>query len=155
MDHMTIVCIIAWSVVIVAAILIEISTITLTSIWFALGSVVALVLAIFEVDFLWQLLSFVGVSAVALIATRPIAKRMNTKDVIHTNADKIIQMVGIVTKTIPAGEVGEVRVNSEVWRAKSMDLEDIEVGEKIIVNSLDGNKVVVSRIKKSDDIEVL
>ena len=125
MDHMTIVCIIAWSVVIVVAILIEISTITLTSVWFALGSVVALVLAIFEVDFLWQLLSFVGVSTIALIATRPIAKRMNTKDVIHTNADKIIQMVGIVTKTIPAGEVGEVRVNSEVWRAKSMDLEDI------------------------------
>ena len=155
MDYTTIVCIIAWSVVIVAAIIIEISTITLTSVWFALGGVVALVLAIFEVDFLWQLLAFVGVSAVALIATRPIAKKMNTKDVIHTNADKIIQMVGIVTKTIPAGEVGEVRVNSELWRAKSMDLEDIEVGEKIIVNNLDGNKVVVSRIKKSNDIEVL
>ena len=150
-----IVCIIAWSVVIVAAILIEISTITLTSIWFALGAVVALILAIFEVDFLWQLLAFVGISAIALLATRPIAKKMNTKDVIHTNADKIIQMVGVVTKKIPAGEIGEVRVNSEIWRAKSMDSEDIEEGEKIIVNNLDGNKVIVSRIKKSDDVEVL
>ena len=155
MDYTTIGWIIAWSVVIVAAILIEISTITLTSVWFALGGVVALVLSIFEIDFLWQLLAFVGVSAIALIATRPIAKKMNTKDVIHTNADKIIQMVGIVTKTIPAGEVGEVRVNSELWRAKSMDVDDIEVGEKIIVTNLDGNKVVVSRIKKSEDIEIL
>ena len=150
-----IVCIIAWSVVIVAAILIEISTITLTSVWFALGAVVALILAIFEIEFLWQLLAFVGISAIALLATRPIAKKMNTKDVIHTNADKIIQMVGVVTKTIPAGEIGEVRVNSEVWRAKSMDSEDIEEGEKIIVNNLDGNKVIVSRIKKNEDVEVL
>ena len=150
-----IVCIIAWSVVIVAAILIEISTITLTSVWFALGAVVALILAIFEIEFLWQLLAFVGISAIALLATRPIAKKLNTKDVIHTNADKIIQMVGVVTKTIPAGEIGEVRVNSEVWRAKSMDSEDIEEGEKIIVNNLDGNKVIVSRIKKNEDVEVL
>ena len=150
-----IVCIIAWSVVVVAAILIEISTITLTSVWFALGAVVALILAIFEIEFLWQLLAFVGISAIALLATRPLAKKMNTKDVIHTNADKIIQMVGVVTKTIPAGEIGEVRVNSEVWRAKSMDSEDIEEGEKIIVNNLDGNKVIVSRIKKNEDVEVL
>ena len=150
-----IVCIIAWSVVIIAAILIEISTIALTSVWFALGAIVALVLAIFDVDFLWQLLAFVGVSTIALLATRPIAKKMNTKDVIHTNADKIVQMIGIVTKEIPVGEIGEVRVNSELWRAKSLEGEPIKEGEKIIVNNLDGNKVIVSRIKKTDNIEVL
>lgn len=150
-----VVCIIAWSVVIVAAILIEISTITLTSIWFALGGVVALILSIFEVDFVWQLLAFVGVSAIALLATRPIAKKLNTKDVIHTNADKIIQMIGVVTKTIPAGEVGEIKVNSEYWRAKSLDTDDIEVGTKVIVNNLDGNKVIVSRIKKTEDIDII
>lgn len=150
-----IVCIIAWSVVIIAAILIEISTIALTSVWFALGAIVALVLAIFDVDFLWQLLAFVGVSTIALLATRPIAKKMNTKDVIHTNADKIVQMIGIVTKEIPVGEIGEVRVNSELWRAKSLEDEPIKEGEKIIVNNLDGNKVIVSRIKKSDKVEII
>ena len=150
-----IVCIIAWSVVIIAAILIEISTIALTSVWFALGAIVALVLAIFDVDFLWQLLAFVGVSTIALLATRPIAKKMNTKDVIHTNADKIVQMIGIVTKEIPVGEIGEVRVNSELWRAKSLEDEPIKEGEKIIVNNLDGNKVIVSRIKKSDEVEII
>ena len=95
-----------------------------------MGGIVALILAIFDIGFLWQLLSFVGISTVSLIATRPIAKKMNTKDVIHTNADKIIQMIGIVTVKIHAGEIGEVRVNSELWRAKSLDSEDIEIGEK-------------------------
>lgn len=150
-----IVCIVAWSVIVIAAIIIEVSTVALTSIWFALGGLIALIMAIFNVDFVWQLLAFTGVSIISLLATRPIAKKMNTKDVIHTNADKIIQMIGVVTTTIPAGEIGEIRVNSELWRAKSADEEPIEVGEKVIVNGLDGNKVIVSRIKKSNDVEIL
>lgn len=150
-----IVLIVAWSIVVLAAIVIEVSTVALTSVWFALGGLVALVLAIFDVNFVWQILSFVVVSTAALIATRPIAKKMNTKDVIHTNADKIIQMVGIVTKEIPAGEIGEIRVNSELWRAKSLETEDIEVGEKVIVKNLDGNKVIVSRANKNENIEII
>ena len=152
-----IVLIVSWSVIILAAILIEVSTIALTSVWFALGGIVALILAIFDVNFGWQVLAFVVVSTAALLATRPIAKKMNTKDVIHTNADKIIQMVGVVTKTIPAGEIGEIKVNSELWRAKSLDADDIEVGEKVIVNNLDGNKVIVSRAnkKENEELEIL
>ena len=149
------VCIVAWIVIIVAAIVIEVSTIALTSVWFAVGGIVSLILAIFDVDFVWQLVVFVGVSTISLLATRPIAKRMNTKDVIHTNADKLINMIGVVTKEIPVSEVGEIRVNSELWRAKSLESECIEVGEKVIVNNLDGNKVIVSRIKKNDDVEII
>ena len=149
------VCIVAWIVVIIAAIVIEVSTVALTSVWFALGGIVSLILAIFDVGFLWQMLSFIGISTIALIATRPIAKKMNTKDVIYTNSDKIIQMVGVVTKEIPAGEIGEIRVNSELWRAKSLETETIHIGEKVIVNNLDGNKVIVSRVNKNDDIETL
>ena len=149
------VCIVAWIVVIIAAIVIEVSTVALTSVWFALGGIVSLILAIFDVGFLWQMLSFIGISTIALIATRPIAKKMNTKDVIYTNSDKIIQMGGGVTKEIPAGEIGEIRVNSEVWRAKSLETETLHIGEKVIVNNLDGNKVIVSRVNKNDDIETL
>ena len=152
-----IVLIVSWSVIVLAAIIIEVSTVALTSVWFALGGLVALVLAIFDVPFWVQVLAFLVVSTVALLATRPIAKRMNTKDVIHTNADKIINMVGVVTKTIPASEVGEIKVNSELWRAKSLDSDDIFVGEKVIVNNLDGNKVIVSRANKKEnkDIEII
>lgn len=149
------VCIVAWSIVIIAAILIEVSTVALTSVWFALGGIVALVMSIFDVGFIWQVVAFTLISIVSLLATRPIAKKMNTKDVIHTNADKIIQMVGVVTLAIPAGEIGEIRVNSETWRAKSADSDPIEVGEKVVVSGLDGNKVIVSRIKKSEDVEIL
>lgn len=147
--------IVAWSILIVAAIVVEISTVALTSIWFAFGGLVALILAIFDVTFYWQIIAFVVVSGASLLATRPIAKKLNTKDVIYTNADKVISMIGIVTKTIEVGEIGEIRVNSEQWRAVSMETTNIEVGEKVVVNALNGNKVLVTRINNSDDIKLV
>ena len=90
--------IIVWAILIVVAIIVELSTVTLTSIWFAIGAVVALLLAIFDVGPLWQVLSFIVISALLLLATRPLAKKLNEKDVIKTNSDKIISMIGIVTK---------------------------------------------------------
>ena len=80
---------------------------------------------------------------------------MNSKDVIHTNADKVIDMIGIVTKEIPIDEVGEVKVNLELWRAISYEKTPILVGEKVKINSLDGNKVLVSRINKDNETKYL
>lgn len=143
--------IIVWAILIVVAIIVELSTVTLTSIWFALGAVVALLLAIFNVGPLWQVLSFITISALLLLATRPLAKKLNEKDVIKTNSDKIISMIGVVTKEISAGEIGEVKVNLELWRAISADSTPIKVGEQVIINSLNGNKVLVSRVTKENE----
>lgn len=143
--------IIVWAILIVVAIIVELSTVTLTSIWFAIGAVVALLLAIFDVGPLWQVLSFIVISALLLLATRPLAKKLNEKDVIKTNSDKIISMIGIVTKEIAVGEIGEVKVNLELWRAISADSTPIKVGEQVIINSLNGNKVLVSRVTKENE----
>lgn len=143
--------IIVWAILIVVAIIVELSTVTLTSIWFAIGAVVALLLAIFDVGPLWQVLSFIVISALLLLATRPFAKKLNEKDVIKTNSDKIISMIGIVTKEIAVGEIGEVKVNLELWRAISADSTPIKVGEQVIINSLNGNKVLVSRVTKENE----
>lgn len=143
--------IVLWGILIIVAIIIEVSTVTLTSIWFAIAAAVSLLLAIFEIGPLWQVLAFVIVSSILLLATRPLAKKLNEKDVIRTNADKVVSMIGIVTKEIPVGEIGEVKVNMEVWRAVSMDSSTIAVGEQVIVNSLNGNKILVSRISKENE----
>lgn len=143
--------IIVWAILIVVAIIVELSTVTLTSIWFAIGAVVALLLAIFDVGPLWQVLSFIVISALLLLATRPLAKKLNEKDVIKTNSDKIISMIGVVTKEIAVGEIGEVKVNLELWRAISADSTPIKVGEQVIINSLNGNKVLVSRVTKENE----
>ena len=93
-------------------------------------------------------------SVICIAVTRPLAKKLNEKDVIRTNADKVISMIGVVTKEIPADDIGEVKVNMECWRAISSDSTTIKVGEKIIVNSLNGNKLLVSRTNKEKENDI-
>lgn len=143
--------IVLWGILVVTAIVVEVSTITLTSIWFAIAAAVSLLLAIFEIQPIWQVIAFIVISSVLLLATRPLAKRLNGKDVIRTNSDKIISMIGVVTKEIPVGEIGEVKVNMELWRAYSLEDSQIEIGEQVYINSLNGNKVLVSRVNKENE----
>ena len=145
---------IIWGIVFITTVAVEISTVDLTSIWFSVSSLIALFLSLFKVSIYIQLGVFVGLSIILIIATRPLVKKMMNKETIHTNADKVLDMIGIVTKDINVGEIGEVRVNSELWRAVSLETEDLIVGEKVIINSFTGNKVLVSKANKNN-IEIL
>ena len=64
-----------WLGVFVLAFVIEAITQDLVSIWFGLGALVALCITGFT-DWWVQLIVFVAVSAVALLATRPLVKKI-------------------------------------------------------------------------------
>lgn len=140
--------IIIWGIVLATAVVVEISTDGLTSIWFAIAALVSLILAAVNIDPIIQLIVFVVASIVLLLASRPIVKKFMNKEIVRTNSDKLVNMVGVVTKSINPNEIGEVKVNAELWRAITLDSESIEVGENVVVNSFSGNKVIVSKVKK-------
>lgn len=140
---------IVWGVIFLAVVIIEVSTTDLTCIWFGISSLVSLFAAILKANIYVQLSLFLGLTVILILATRPLVKRLAKKETIHTNSDKVLDMIGIVTKDIPAGEIGEVKVNSEVWRAVSIEGEDILVGEKVVVKSITGNKLLVSKANSS------
>ena len=138
---------IVWAAIVIVAVVVEISTVNLTSVWFAIAGVVSLVLALFKVDLIWQVVVFLVVSILALIFTRPLIKKLTRKSNAHTNADRIFDKVAVVTKTITKDEIGEVQIDDDTWRAISSKDDNIEVGEKVIINSFDGNKVIVSKVE--------
>lgn len=137
--------IIVWAVIVVASVVIEISTINLTTVWFAIAGVVSLILAVFKVELVWQIVAFLVLSIVLLLLTRPLINKITRKNSAHTNADRIFDRVGFVTKEITADEIGEVKVDEDIWRAISYDNEPLEVGQKVVIKSFDGNKVIVSK----------
>ena len=145
---------IIWGAIFLTCIIIEVNTTDLTCIWFCISSLVSLFLAIFKANIYVQLIVFAVLTIVLIIATRPLVKKLAQRETIHTNADKVLDMVGIVTKIIPAGEIGEVKVNSELWRAISIEAEDIEIGEKVIIKSITGNKLLVAKAN-SNHIDIL
>ena len=71
---------IVWLVICIASVVLEAASPQLTSIWFALGGLAALITSFIKPDLWWlQLLIFVIVSAAALAATRPLAKKLLSK----------------------------------------------------------------------------
>ena len=139
--------IIIWSVVVVAAIVVEVCTVNLTTIWFAIAGVVSLILALLDVNIIWQCVVFLVLSIILLLLTRPLIRRITRKSNAHTNADRIFDKTAVVTKEISPDEIGEVQIDEDIWRAISESKETFSVGEKVIINSFEGNKVIVSKIK--------
>lgn len=125
--------------------LIEMSTSQLVSIWFVVGAVASAITSVFTGNILIQVIVFVTVSAICLVATRPFVKKITKTKKISTNADSMIGKTGIVTIEINNISVqGQVNVNGQIWSAKSADNEVIPVGEKIKVLEISGVKLIVT-----------
>lgn len=137
-----------WIALTVVFVIAEAATAQLTTVWFALGSVVALILAACGVESLTvQIIVFIAVSAITLIATRPLVKKMLKKKVVATNADRNIGETGITLSEINNLEAtGEVKVKGVVWTARSENGDVIPKGVKVRVKKIEGVKLIVETI---------
>lgn len=134
-----------WLGVLVAAVVLEIATTQIVSIWFAIGALASLIATLAGVEQLWiQIVIFVLVSAIAVVATRPIVKRIVNKKAEPTNADMVIGKTGIVTEKIDnLAPSGMVKAGGQVWTARSADDSVIEENERVIVKEISGVKLIV------------
>lgn len=136
---------IIWLGLTVAFLIAEASTVTVISLWFAAGSLVAMAMALLGGAVWLQVLTFLVVSAVALTALRPLVRKYLTPKLTATNIDSVIGSVGIVTATIDnIGATGQVKLNGMEWTARSTSGESIAAGSKVRVDKIEGVKVFVS-----------
>jgi len=140
--------IILWTIIIVSTIIIELQTSDLVSCWFGLSGIVCLILSFCSVDIVIQLVVFAVLSTILVIATRPLLKKFNNNEEIPTNVDKLIGMIGVVTKKILVGEKGEVKVNYQKWTAICKNGYSFEEGQKVLIKEIEGNKLVVDIIEE-------
>lgn len=70
--------------------LIEILTLGLTTIWFAVGALAAFLLALVQVPLMIQIVVFIVVSVVMLVFTRPIMTKYLNKKTTKTNAESLV-----------------------------------------------------------------
>lgn len=136
-----------WIVVLVATVSIEAFTLNLTSIWFSVGALFALILASIGLGALGQMLFFVLVSAFLLILLRPITQKFLRVRGEKTNADRIIGQTAIVTTAIDNMlSQGEIKLLGQSWSARSSKDEKIEAGVRVRVLSIAGVKAIVEKI---------
>lgn len=138
---------IIWGGVLVLMLAIEAASVQLTSVWFAAGALVSLIVAIVKPDaYVLQVVLFIVVSAAALVAIRPIVKKHMKARFQPTNADKCLGKEGVVTETIDGiAGTGLVKLDGSVWTARSADESVIEEGAIVVAEKIAGVKLIVHK----------
>lgn len=135
-----------WVVLLILLIVVEAVTAQMVTIWFAAGALGAIVAERLGAQMWLQWVIFIAVSAVALVLTRPLAKKLTKTNAQPTNADRCIGKIAVVTETINnIGAKGQVNVDGAIWTARSSDNSVIEKDEKVTVEKIDGVKLIVKK----------
>ena len=133
-----------WVGVMALAAFLEMATMTLVSIWCAVGALVCVFAAYFGASLQIQLLLFVGISILTAAVVRPLAKKYADPHKVPTNADRLLGMEGLVTETINnSHSTGAVYVDGKTWTARSADGEVIPKGELVEIERMESVKLIV------------
>ena len=138
--------IIFFIVIIVIFVIVEAATVQLVTVWFAVGGIAGLIAYAFGLEIWMQILIFAVVSAVALAVTRPFVKRFTKGRKQPTNADRYIGQEATVTEPI-SNELskGAVRIGGLEWTARTVDNSEVDKGERVTVEAIEGAKLLVKR----------
>ena len=141
--------VIVWLAVLIILVVIEIFTLGLTTIWFAGGALVAILVAALGGPVWLQVLTAAVVSAVLLFFTRPVAMKYFNRDREKTNAESLVGRQAIVISEINNLQgIGQITVNGMEWTARSIvDGQTIEPGEVVIIRGINGVKLLVESQK--------
>ena len=138
---------ILWLALLVLFIVAEASTVTMVSIWFAAGSLAALVVALLGGKFWLQIVLFLAVSAVFLALLRPIARKHFTPRITRTNVDAMEGKVCMVVSDIDnLASSGQVKIGDVEWTARSADGTPIPAGTQVKIQQVEGVKVYVTPV---------
>jgi len=131
-----------WLVLLVLFVIAEAATVTLVSLWFAVGAVAAMAAALLGASAWVQFGIFALVSTVLLLLLRPLVRRYVTPKLTATNADSVIGTVGLVTVAIDnTAGTGQVKLGGLYWTARSTT--------QVRVDRISGVKVYVTPVTVS------
>ena len=136
---------IMWALLFAVFVVVEIVTPQMTTIWLALGALVSLIISLIFPELIWlQIAAFAVVSALALAFTRKFARKVMHGDAEKTNADRCIGKEAVVTEEINnlLGK-GQVNIRGIIWTARASDDAVITEGTLVIVEKIEGVKVIV------------
>ena len=133
-----------WVAIMAVAIIVEIMTVDMTSIWFAGGALIASIAAYCGLSITVQIIIFMVLSALLLLALKPLMKKRLKVEVTPTNADELIGEVYPVLSNIGPGKAtGQIKIRDVEWRAVSEDGAAIGKDTPVKILRIEGTKLVV------------
>ncbi len=138
-----------WLALLIVFTVMEGLTVGLTSIWFAAGALCALICTLVGLNIWVQVAVFLVVSALCLMAVRPLIQKHLNSNVEPTNADRIIGSEAIVIEDIHNLQgKGAITIGGLTWSARSEDDAPIPTGTLVRILRIEGVKVYVEKAKE-------
>ncbi len=138
-----------WIALLIIFAVAEAVTVQLVSVWFAVGALAGLIANLCGANVTLQIVIYISVSIVCFIATRPLVKKFTANRIEKTNADRCIGDTAVVVEEINNIEAsGQVKVNGNIWTARSLDNSVIPVNARVTVEKIEGVKLIVSLEKE-------
>lgn len=146
---------IIWIAVGIVCIIIEIFTPGFFFFSIGIGAIITGLLSKLITQFPLQILIFAIVTFLIFISTRKWSKKLLKGSDEPTNIEALKGKTATVLQTIPADGRGYVKVGGEEWSAISRDGKKIEKSQKVLIEKIDGNKLIVSLSPqaKKDELE--
>lgn len=142
-----------WLAAMIILIVIEIVTVGLTTIWFAIGALVAIFVSSLGGGWLLQVAVFLAVSFGMLVFTRPFAIKYINSSRTKTNYEGIIGKVVRITRDVNnLGESGSAIVNGQEWTVRAANNDaTIPAGSLAKVVDIKGVKLIVEKYYEMDN----
>lgn len=136
-----------WLIISGVFFVLEMMTVGFLVFWFGIGALITAIVSIFTDNIIIQTSVFVISSTLLLFLTKPLVKKLSRTDKVQTNAYSVIGKTGIVTREINSKKgIGQVKVGSEIWTAKSNS--PILEGTEVMIKEIDGVKAIVEPIQE-------
>ena len=139
-----------WLAAMIILIIIEIVTVGLTTIWFAIGALVAIIVSMLGGGIILQMTVFLFISLGMLIFTRPLAMRYINNTRTRTNYEGIIGKVVRITQDVEKiAEKGCAVVNGQEWTVRAVnDRSRIAAGSLAKVVDIKGVRLIVEKYEE-------
>lgn len=136
--------VLVWVAVMIIAVVIELMTTDLSSIWAGLGGLVAMIVSLFCHIWWVQLVVFIVITLLGLLLVKPYVKRYVGRNEVKTNSEALVGKIGVVTADIVDGGIGAVHIDGKEWSAIAKDTDATLLKDsKVEVVAIEGVKLIV------------
>ena len=136
---------IVWLATALIMAIVEAITTSLVTVWFVIGAIAAFIGSLFQAPLWLQLVLFLMVSIIALIAFRPLAIKTRTSK--KAKEPSIVGTEALVSEPLSAdGMSGRVRTPDGItWAAKTADGTALPLGTPVLVGAQESVWLTVER----------
>ncbi len=133
-----------WLIIIIIFLAVEIITTGLTTLWFAIGAILAFLASLLGLNLTIQITVFIVSSILLFVGFFPFVRKRLGANGYNTNVDSLIGKEAVITEDIKFNVVGKASVNGVIWSATSK--EELDKGTTVKIEKISGNKLIVTKI---------